>query len=81
MRRIHPESFVFTLLLAALGTLPPFSIDMALPALSQIAESLNSTVGTVTLTLSFFMAGFSLAQLVFGPVSDRFGRRPTLLVG
>lgn len=81
MRRIHTESFVFTLLLAALGTLPPFSIDMALPALSQIAEALSSSVGTVTLTLSFFMAGFSLAQLVFGPVSDRFGRRPTLLVG
>lgn len=81
MRRIHPESFVFTLLLATLGTLPPFSIDMALAALSQIAESLNSTVGTVTLTLSFFMAGFSLAQLVFGPVPGRFGRRPTLLVG
>lgn len=81
MRRIPPESFVFTLLLAALGTLPPFSIDMALPALSQIAAAMSSSVGTVTLTLSFFMAGFSLAQLVFGPVSDRFGRRPTLLVG
>lgn len=79
--RLQPHSIGFTLLLGALGTLPPFAIDMALPALTQIGIALQSAMGTVLLTLSFFMAGFSLAQLVFGPVSDRFGRWPTLVAG
>lgn len=79
--RLQPHSIGFTLLLGGLGTLPPFAIDMALPALTQIGIALQSAMGNVLLTLSFFMAGFSLAQLAFGPVSDRFGRWPTLVVG
>ncbi len=81
MRRIHPETLAFTLLLGALGALPPLSIDMALPALGHIAASLHRSIGDVTLTLSLFMAGFSSAQLLFGPLSDRYGRRPVLLAG
>lgn len=81
MRKIHHESIGFTLLLGVIGTLPPFSIDMALPALSQIAASLGTRYNATALTLSLFMAGFSVAQLLFGPLSDRFGRRPILLLG
>ena len=80
-RAIHPDKLAFTLLLGALCALPPMSIDMALPALSLIGDSLGATIGAATLTLSVFMAGFSFAQLAFGPISDRFGRRPTLLCG
>jgi len=81
MRRLNPDSLAFTLLLGALGALPPLSIDMALPALSRIGESLHSSISAATLTLSLFMAGFSIAQLLFGPLSDRFGRRPVLIGG
>ena len=81
MSRLHQDSLAFTLLLGSLGALPPFSIDTPLPALPQTASALNSQSATVLLTLSSFMAGFAIAQLVFGPLSDRFGRRPTLLCG
>jgi len=68
-------------MLGALCALPPLSVDMALPALSLIGDSFGSSISVATLTLSVFLAGFSFAQLAFGPVSDRLGRRPALLVG
>lgn len=81
MRRLRPESFAFTLLLGALGALPPLSIDMALPALPQLGADFHVSVAAAAWTLSLFMAGFGVAQLVFGPLSERFGRRPILIVG
>jgi DHA1 family bicyclomycin/chloramphenicol resistance-like MFS transporter len=79
--RLRPDALAFTLLLGSLGALPPLSIDTPLPALPQTASALGISAATVLLTLSAFMAGFAVAQLVFGPLSDRFGRRPTLLAG
>lgn len=79
--RIRPASFAFTLLLGALGALPSLSIDMGLPALSHVARSLGTTSAGASLSLSVFMVGFALAPLVFGPLSDRHGRRPVLLAG
>jgi DHA1 family bicyclomycin/chloramphenicol resistance-like MFS transporter len=71
----------FTLLLGALGGLPPFAIDTVLPALLQIAAAMDSSAAAASLTLSTFMAGFAIAQLAFGPLSERIGRKPTLLIG
>jgi len=79
--RIRPNSLSFTLLLGTLAALPPLAIDMGLPALTALGTSLNAPPAATGLTLSLFMAGFALAQLVFGPFSDRYGRRPTLLIG
>jgi DHA1 family bicyclomycin/chloramphenicol resistance-like MFS transporter len=79
--RIRPGSVAFTLLLGALSMLPPFSIDMGLPALSVMAQSLGTTSAGASLSLSLFMLGFALAPLVYGPLSDRHGRRPLLLIG
>ncbi|MBM7118511.1 Bcr/CflA family efflux MFS transporter [Archangium primigenium] len=79
--RIRPQSFVFTLLLGALSALPPFSIDMGLPALGLMAQSLGTTSAGASLSLSLFMVGFALGPLVYGPLSDRYGRRPLMLVG
>lgn len=79
--RIRPGSVGFTLLLGALSMLPPFSIDMGLPALSIMAQSLGTTSAGASLSLSVFMLGFALAPLCYGPLSDRYGRRPLLLVG
>lgn len=78
---LRPTSLAFTLLLGALGTLPPLSVDMNLPALPLVQLALGTTPGGAALTVSLFLVGFASAQLVLGPLSDRFGRRPVLLGG
>ncbi len=77
---LRPHSFAFTLLIAALAALPPLSIDMSLPATGRIGAALQAPASQTGLTLSLFMVGFALAQLGFGPVSDRYGRRVPLIV-
>jgi DHA1 family bicyclomycin/chloramphenicol resistance-like MFS transporter len=57
------------------------STDLYLPALPAIVADLATEPSRVQLTLSVFLAGFGLAQLAYGPLSDRFGRRPLLLLG
>ncbi len=79
--QIRPNSLGFTLLLGALAALPSLAIDMGLPALTALGTSFNTSSAATGLTLSLFMAGFAIAQLIFGPVSDRYGRRPVLLIG
>jgi DHA1 family bicyclomycin/chloramphenicol resistance-like MFS transporter len=79
--RIRPQSFLFTLFLSSLGGITPLSVDMGLPALAAIGESLHVTAARAGLTLSFFLAGFALGPIALGPISDRFGRRPVLLAG
>jgi DHA1 family bicyclomycin/chloramphenicol resistance-like MFS transporter len=76
---LRPSSSGFTLLIAALAALPPLSIDMSLPAADRIETALQTSASQTGMTLSLFMAGFALAQLGFGPLSDRFGRRAPLL--
>ena len=76
---LRPRSHAFTFLIAALTALPPLSIDMSLPAVAPIGAALNAPASQTGLTLSLFMAGFALAQLGLGPVSDRFGRRLPLV--
>jgi DHA1 family bicyclomycin/chloramphenicol resistance-like MFS transporter len=64
--------------LAILSTLMGFasiSTDLFLPAIPTIARALRAEVGTVELTISSYLIGFSLGQLVWGPISDRHGRR------
>ena len=79
--RIRPESFGFTLLLGSLAAIPPLSIDMGLPAFAALERELGASAAGAGLTLSLFMAGFACSQLVLGPLSDRYGRRPVLLAG
>lgn len=74
-------SFATTLSLAVLVALGPMSTDMYLPALPGMTSELVTTPGNIQLTLSFFLAGFAFAQIVYGPLSDRFGRKPVLLFG
>jgi DHA1 family bicyclomycin/chloramphenicol resistance-like MFS transporter len=79
--KFNVQGSLFALFLGALAALPPISIDMALPALGPIAHTLNVAPGTAQLTLSLFMAGFALSPIAYGPLSDRYGRRPMLLLG
>jgi len=59
----------------------PLSTDLFLASLPGIRAYFGVTVSQAQLTLSVFLAGFAISQLVYGPLSDRFGRRPVLLAG
>jgi len=68
-------------LLAALVAFQSVSTDLYLPSLPTIVADLATTVEDVQLTLSLFLVGFGAGQLLWGPLADRFGRRPVLLAG
>jgi DHA1 family bicyclomycin/chloramphenicol resistance-like MFS transporter len=68
-------------LLGALTAFSPLAIDMYLPAFPRIQRDLAAPPGTLQLTLSLFLGGLSFGQFVVGPISDRTGRRPPLMVG
>ena len=69
------------LLLAMLTAIAPLAIDMYLPAMGQMAATLNSDIHHVELSVSTFLLGFALGQITGGPVSDRLGRKPVILTG
>ncbi|MCY3980264.1 MAG: MFS transporter [Alphaproteobacteria bacterium] len=72
---------VFLPVLAMLAAFGPLSIDMYLPSLPAIGREFDASAGDVQLTLSAFFIGFGVGQLLYGPLSDRYGRRPMLLFG
>ena len=55
--------------------------DMYLPAFAAMQEDLQTPAAAISASLSLFLAGFAIAQLLWGPLSDRFGRKPVLLLG
>ena len=71
----------FVVILGALGALAPLSIDMYLPALPALGRDFGAGAAQIQLTLSSFLIGLALGQIVAGPVSDARGRRRPLLVG
>jgi DHA1 family bicyclomycin/chloramphenicol resistance-like MFS transporter len=79
--KIHPDSKLFIVLLAAVVMLPSLSIDSCLASLPTIGFSLHAPPAATALILSLFMAGFAVGQIIFGPLCDRLGRRPALLIG
>jgi MFS transporter, DHA1 family, multidrug resistance protein len=79
--RIRPASFAFTLLLGLLASVPYSGIDMHLPALAATGAALGARPADIGFTVSVFMLGLATAPLVYGPVSDRHGRRPVVIFG
>jgi len=79
--RIQPASFAFTLLLGFLAAVPYSSIDINLPALTATGATLGVSPSDVGLTMSAFMLSLAVAPLLYGPVSDRFGRKPVVAFG
>jgi len=73
--------WAFSILLALLGMLGPFSIDTYIPAFSGIAQSLGATPVQMQQTLSAYLFGFAFMALFHGAFSDSFGRRPVVLWG
>lgn len=80
-----PQSFSglpgWLILLGILTAVGSLSIDMYLPSFPAIQAALQTDTGAVQRTLSMFFIGFALGQLVYGPLSDRFGRKPPLFFG
>lgn len=75
----NPQRLI--VLLAALVAFGPLSIDMYLPSLPLIASDLGAPEAQIQLTISVFLAGLCAGMLLYGPLSDRFGRRKLLLGG
>lgn len=68
-------------MLALLLGLQPVTTDVYLPALPMLTRALGASMGMAQLTMSALILAFGLAQMLWGPVSDRLGRRPVLLLG
>jgi MFS transporter, DHA1 family, multidrug resistance protein len=69
------------LVLAMLLGIQPVTTDLYLPALPALTGSFSAPMSQAQLTLSALLLAFGTSQLVWGPLSDRFGRRPVLLIG
>jgi DHA1 family bicyclomycin/chloramphenicol resistance-like MFS transporter len=79
-RQQMTPTVVVAMLVLLLG-IQPVTTDLYLPALPSLPRELGASVGAAQLTLSVLIICFGLAQLVCGPLADRFGRRPVLLAG
>jgi DHA1 family bicyclomycin/chloramphenicol resistance-like MFS transporter len=81
LRADRRTGLLVTLVLGGLTATPPLAMDMYLPSLPEVTESLHAPAATVQLTLTACLAGMALGQLVVGPMSDKWGRRRPLLTG
>lgn len=80
-RGLNPRTLIVGALLTALTALGQISTSIYIPSMPAIVRDLATTPDRVNGTLSGFLFGFAVFQLVFGPASDRLGRRPVLLAG
>ncbi len=68
-------------ILIAISAINPLAINIYLPSLPKLVDVFGTTMSMVQLTLSLYLVGVALAQIIIGPLSDRYGRRPVLLWG
>jgi MFS transporter, DHA1 family, multidrug resistance protein len=81
MSKTKPNRYLIILILGSLSTISPFAIDMYLPAFPEIAAALHTSTAKISLSISSYFAGLAAAQLFYGPLLDRFGRKRPLYVG
>lgn len=75
-----PGSRSFLVLLVALSMLGPLTLNILVPSLPGLAKAFSTTRESAQLTFSLYLFGMAISQLVLGPLADRFGRRPVVLV-
>ena len=69
------------LMLVAMTGVAPISLYMLVPALPVLATTFGRDISVAQMTVSLYMVGIACSQIIMGPLSDRFGRRPVLLAG
>lgn len=79
--RSRRQNFFLILMLGILSAVTPFSIDLYLPAFPEIAQALNTSLARVAFSVSTYFMGYAFGQLLYGPLLDRYGRKPPLYVG
>src|SRR5215468_4099933 len=77
---LRSNTIALTAVLALLTAFGPLATDIYVPSLPRIGDELNASAMDVQLTLSSYLLGFAIGQIGYGPISDRFGRRPALLM-
>jgi DHA1 family bicyclomycin/chloramphenicol resistance-like MFS transporter len=78
---LNPRGRAFRVLLGAQSMVSSMAVDMSLPALPALVADLSTSPANVQLTISSYLIGYAAGQLIYGPLSDRYGRRPMLLMG
>lgn len=78
---LRPRSAGYVALLVALGSFGSLTMSIYTPVMPSVGADLGAGSDSVKLTLTTYMLGFAIGQLFYGPLSDRYGRRPVLLVG
>src|SRR3954465_4123749 len=73
--------FWLTIYLGTLAALGPLAIDMYLPAFPRIADAFGAQVPDIQRTLATYFFGLAVGQLIYGPLTDRLGRKPPLYFG
>jgi len=76
---LRAGTFALTALLAALSAVGPLTTDMYLPSLPDIVRLLGGATAEGQLTISAYLVGFAVGQILYGPLSDRHGRKPVLI--
>lgn len=77
----YNTDILFILILGLLSMLTPLAIDMYLPSFGDIAQDLSVPKERIQTTLALFTLGFAFGQLLWGPLSDSFGRKLMILIG
>ena len=77
----EPTPWGLVILLGSLTALGPLAIDMYLPSLPAIGADLHASAAQTQSTVAAFLAGMAIGQFLYGPASDRFGRKPPILIG
>jgi DHA1 family bicyclomycin/chloramphenicol resistance-like MFS transporter len=78
-RQLHPDSLALTLLLTLLVSFGPLSVDLYVPSMPEVAQVMQTHSGEIQFTISLYLMGFAVGQVVGGPISDRYGRKPAIL--